>query len=367
MVMGRSLQKAIEAVLNIARWAPSGDNAQPWRFRIKSDGAVEILVSRANPSVYEYREGEPTLISAGALLANIELAAPAFGLRAAWQYVGSSEGVDHIQVDFREDSAASVPDLFDQITRRSVDRRPFRLRALDARQKDLLAGELNPGMQVQWYESLSERWRIAALSGLATNIRLTIPEAFGIHRDIVDWNNRESAYAIPSRALGLDPLTLRLTRWSMANWGRTKLMNGLGAPQMASVQMDFLPGLFSAAYFVIRLERRSQGADAALVESLEVGRTIQRFWLRASKLGLVMQPCVAMLAFWSYAEAGQAFTVLPKGRSVAHNLAGRARATFGAIDDVIFLGRMGWPRSRSASRSTRLPLSQLMADGGIDG
>ena len=69
-------------------------------------------------------------------------------------------------------------------------------------------------MQIQWYDSLSDRRRIAALSALATNIRLTIPETFPIHRSIVDWENRESETAIPSRALGLDPLTLLLTRWS---------------------------------------------------------------------------------------------------------------------------------------------------------
>src|SRR6478735_3274386 len=222
---GQSSPKAVEAVLDIARWAPSGDNAQPWRFRIMGDRQVEVLVRRSNANVYEYRQGEPTLVSAGALLANIALAAPAFGLQARWHYAGSSDGIDRILVDFSDDPAASAPVLFDQIARRSVDRRPVRMQPLTAEQKDLLAAELNPGMQVQWVESLPDRWKMAGLSALATNIRLTIPETFAIHRDIVDWNNRESEHAIPSSALGLDPLTLRLTRWSLAEWRRTSFMN----------------------------------------------------------------------------------------------------------------------------------------------
>src|SRR3954463_11866861 len=121
-----SLPKAIEAVLDLARWAPSGDNAQPWRFRIPGEREVEILVRRSNPNIYEYRQGEPTLISAGALLEKIALAPPAFGMEAAWRYDGSAEGIDHIRVAFRDDSTAAVSDLFHEIRRRSVDRRPYR-------------------------------------------------------------------------------------------------------------------------------------------------------------------------------------------------------------------------------------------------
>jgi hypothetical protein len=214
-------------------------------------------------------------------------------------------------------------------------------------------------MRIQWLERQPDRWKMAGLSALATNIRLTIPETFAIHRDIVDWNNRESEHAIPSSALGLDPLTLRLTRWSLAKWSRTNLMNNLGAPRMASLQMDFLPGLFSAAYFVIRLEGRSGEPGAVL----EAGEAIQRFWLMATKLGLVMQPCVAMLAFWSYATAGRQFTTLSKAQAMAGRLARRAEAVLGLNDQIIFLGRIGWPRSPCPSRSIRLPLARLMEGG----
>ena len=89
--------------------------------------------------------GEPTLISAGALLENIELAAPAFGLKSRWEYAGSAEGMDRIAVNFSDDSTARVPELFDQIRRRSVDRRPFRMRHLDTGQKRLSVRRAEPG------------------------------------------------------------------------------------------------------------------------------------------------------------------------------------------------------------------------------
>lgn len=352
--------KAVESVLEIARWAPSGDNAQPWSFRIKGDREVEVLIRRTNPNIYEYRQGEPTLISAGALLENIEIAAPAYGLKASWRYVGSTDGMDHIAVDFCNNDAASAPELFSEIARRSVDRRPFRLRALTSDQKAQLSEALNRDMRIQWYESLSDRRRIAALSALATNIRLTIPETFDVHRGIVDWEHRQSEHAIPSRALGLDPLTLGLTRWSMVKWSRTKFMNALGAPHFASLQMDFLPGLFCASYFAIRLTRQSGEPDAAVVQAIQAGQAIQRLWLTATKLGLVMQPCVAMLAFWSYHVAGREFTSARKAVAAAGKLAAGAQAIFGECDEIVFLGRIGWARGKSDSRSIRLPLNRLV-------
>lgn len=353
----QAVSKAIEAILDLARWAPSGDNAQPWTFRITGDRGVEVLIRRTNPNIYEYRNGEPTLISAGALLENIEIAAPAFGLKASWRYAASADDIDRIVVFFDDDNTATVSELFGEIPRRSVDRRRFKRDALTSEQKRVLSETLNQDMQVQWYDSLGDRLKIASLSALATNIRLTIPETFDVHRRVVDWDQVESEDKIPSRSLGLDPLTLKLTRWSMRKWSRTKLMNALGAPFFAALQMDLLPGLFCGSYFVIRLIRQPGEPD---VQLLRAGQAIQRFWLAATKLGLVMQPCVAILAFWTYGVARENFTVFPKANNQAFRLATRAQTVFGGNDEIVFMARIGKPRGHSPSRSVRLPLAKLL-------
>jgi hypothetical protein len=277
LMINQPISKAIEEVLDIARWAPSGDNAQPWTFRIKGDREVEVIVRRTNPNIYEYRGGEPTLISVGALIENIRIAAPAFGLKVIWHYSGSADGLDRIALHFADAEVISSPDLFNEIRIRSVDRRRFRMRALTTEQKSQLSEALTPNLRVEWFETLSDRRRMAGLSALSTNIRLTIPEAFEVHRSIVDWENSESERAVPSRALGLDPITLKITRWSMGSWRRTKFMNALGASNFASVQMDFLPGLCSGAYFAIRLERSSTHSNDAVTQKIQAGQSIQRF------------------------------------------------------------------------------------------
>jgi len=40
----------IERILDAAHWAPSGDNAQPWRFEVQTDNRFDVLV-RIEPAM----------------------------------------------------------------------------------------------------------------------------------------------------------------------------------------------------------------------------------------------------------------------------------------------------------------------------
>lgn len=67
-------------ILDLARWAPSGDNTQPWRFEIASDDQVVVHgFDTRQHCVYDL-DGHPSQISLGALLETIALAATRFSL-----------------------------------------------------------------------------------------------------------------------------------------------------------------------------------------------------------------------------------------------------------------------------------------------
>jgi hypothetical protein len=174
-------------------------------------------------------------------------------------------------VALEDDPAASEHPLAGEIQRRSVDRRPYRSRRLTPDDKGALAAALGPDHDVQWHESLGARRQIASLTRLATDIRLRIPETFAIHGRIVDWQRAYSPDAIPSKALGVDAITQKMMRWTLANRERTELANRLGSPFFAGLQMDFLPGLFSAAYFAFRFRRPRESGEAAVTQLLRGG------------------------------------------------------------------------------------------------
>jgi hypothetical protein len=158
-------------------------------------------------------------------------------------------------------------------------------------------------------------------------------------------------------------MTLKIMRWAMADRSRNDFMNRwLASPSMAALQMDILPGIYSAAYFTFRIQDRPAEAKAGASQLLRLGQAVQRFWLTAAQLGLAIQPCVAPLAFAHYGRTGARFTTSERERGTAAKLAKAMDGVFPDASQLAFMGRIGWPKDRRVeTRSTRKPLSELIA------
>ncbi|MFC6668972.1 ThiF family adenylyltransferase [Marinobacterium aestuariivivens] len=76
---------AAEKVLDLARWAPSGDNTQPWRFELVGEKALVVHGSDTRDSVVYDLDGRASQMAIGALLESIEIAASTLGLKAGIQ------------------------------------------------------------------------------------------------------------------------------------------------------------------------------------------------------------------------------------------------------------------------------------------
>lgn len=355
----------VEHILDLARWAPSGDNNQPWRFEVRDDRTVIVHVrDQSHDDVYDYAGGQPTLLSTGMLLETIAIAASGQGRRASWRHADTT-GADHHRIEVQLEPATDVAasPLLPFIRLRTVDRRPYRRKPLTTVQKQALAASLGDELEVSWFESSQERRKMAALNGRATDIRLRIPEAFTVHRRIIDWERGRSPTGIPAGALGLDRMTLGFMRWAMKDWARMRKVNRMpGATIGARLQMDYLPGINCAAHFVLSPRAALPEGTERVPVLLRHGQAIQRFWLTATALGLAMQPWLAPLCFAHYGREGAVFTddasIRAKAAALADALDG---AVPGAGADVLFAGRLGSPTSAHvAPRSVRKPLDALL-------
>ncbi len=355
-------QSPIADILNAARWAPSGDNDQRWQFETLGEDEVAIRLARpAGDNVYEYRGGEPLLLAGGMLIESLRIAASAHGRAMTWRHEGT-DWPDRIVARFPVCASVVADPLYSSLAQRSVDRRRYRARPLDYRERSALREALGDALVLDWYPGLRQRARFARLSAQATRIRLRVPEAFATHRKAVDWLRPLSPTGIPARALGLDRLTLAMLRWSMRSWQRTRLLNRLGGPLMAAFQADYAPILASAACFTVRLNRSAPAPADRMLALLRAGQRLQRFWLTAARLGLALQPLMAMLIFADYGEKRLGFTASAAVQRQAVALAAAFRRVLGAgTGEFVFVGRIGEPRSRQpAFRSVRRPLSELV-------
>jgi sulfur-carrier protein adenylyltransferase/sulfurtransferase len=354
-------QTPIETILDMARWAPSGDNTQPWRFRITGSDRVRLRILDSEDDIYDF-EGRPTLISTGCLIENLRIAAAELGRAFSWSYEPVTDGGRVLNLAFPKDPGTQRDPLHPYLPLRSVDRRAYRLRPLDHDDRRALEAAIDPEFDLIWHESAAERWRMSRINGLASDLRLKIPEAFRVHQRVIDWERRFSPTGIPAGAVGLDRLTLKIMRWGLADWSRMRRLNRPpGSTLMARLQMDYEPGYFSAAHFTIA--RRAPAAeDGEPGELLRLGQSLQRFWLAATARGISLQPTMAPIIFAYYGRRAIPFTAEPSALDKARHLDRKLAAATGRPSEfLLFRGRIGHRKERPLGpRSIRRPLSELI-------
>jgi len=353
----------IRDVLERARWAPSGDNTQPWRFEITSDSSALVhAFDTRDHCVYDL-DGCASRLSHGALLETIALAATRFGCRAT-DAVVDEDARGNVSYDVRlEPSAQRTAEdpLVPFIEKRSVQRRPMRTTPLSAGQKDALQ-RAAAGFTVLWFESVAKRRRIALLNARNAHIRLTIPEAYAVHKAVIEWHARTSVDRLPDASLGADPLLLATMRFAMGNWRRVDLMNRFaGGTLLPRLLLDFLPGMMCSAHFALV----APSAPRTPADFVDAGRAVQRLWLTATQCGLQMQPSYTPLVFARYAREARAFTTSARASAEAMVVAQQLDDALGRSNaaNAVFLGRLGPASSQAApARSLRLPLDRLIVD-----
>lgn len=349
---------ALIRILDLARWAPSGDNTQPWRFEIVGDGRLAVHGHDTREwCVYDY-QGRASQMAHGALLETLRIAATEQGLHAAWTLrEGCPDMAPVYDVHFEPGSLDPDP-LLAFITSRVVQRRPMRTTPLTSVQKDMLARAVAPGYRLRVFEPLARRWEVAKLLWQSAGIRLTCPEAYRVHREIIEWGARFSQDRIPEQAVGVDPLTAKLMQWVMQSWGRVEFFNRYLAGTIAPrVQLDLLPGLMCAAHALLIADRPPQ----KLVDFVEAGRALQRLWLTASSLGLSLQPEMTPVIFRWYVQDGCSISTASAIDAVARKMNARfdCVADEGADARFMFFCRIGHA-SPPVSRSLRKDLVDLM-------
>lgn len=356
----------VEQILDLARWAPSGDNTQPWRFEIVSDDHVVVHgFDTRDHCVYDLT-GRPSQISIGALLETIRIAASGRGLAAhISRRMEMPEARPTFDVRFERDPVVQPSELLPFVTIRSVQRRAMRTRPLTASERADLERSVGPGFELVWFESWRDRARIAALLFESAKIRLTIPEAYEVHRSVIEWNARFSVDRIPEQAVGLDPLTTTLMRWVMRDWRRVEFFNRfLGGTIMPRLQLDLIPALACAAHVVLLARKEPRSVD----DHVNAGGAVQRFWLAATSLGLQHQPEITPLIFRGYARGGLAFSRVAAAQHAAGLIGAKLEQLIDVsrLDRAVWMGRVGVGPS-PVPRSLRLPLKVLIRSPGDSG
>ena len=349
--------EVVEQILDLARWAPSGDNAQPWRFEI-IDGSRFVIHGRdtRDHCIYDL-DGRSSQLALGALIETAAIAASRFGLDLqARRRPDGNAARPTFDVELRPVPGLVADALWRFIPERSVQRRPLSRRALSGAQHEALQAAVGPAYELVCFEG-AQRWSWAQLLWANAGLRLRLPEAFETHRSVIEWGARFSRTRLPDQALGVDGLTLVVMHTAMADWRRIRFMNRwLGGTLMPRLLMDLVPALACAAHIALIAREPVASVD----DHVASGRAVQRFWLQATRLGLQHQPAATPLVFARYLREGRHFTADTQELRLAQTLAARLDGLLGGrSDQTVWLGRIGLGPA-AESRSVRRPLSELL-------
>ena len=349
----------IEKILDEARWAPSGDNTQPWRFEVVNGQHIVVHGRDTRDHCVYDLQGHASQLSIGALMETISITASVHNLAIdCCRRLNVPDTTPTFDVRLQY-SADLEPDPLSPFVRaRTVQRRAMRLRRLDRHEIECLEASIGPAFKIAWMDHFSKRLQTTLLTFKTAGLRLSLPEAYEVHSNVIEWCARYSDDKIPDQAIGTSPLTTSLMRWALQSWRRVAFLNRyLGGTLAPRIELELIPGLACASHFVILAPKPPESID----DFISAGRKVQRFWLTATELGLHIQPEMTPLIFHEYMLDDIRFSKTD-GMFESAEAIGRQLTNLIGVEEskrAVFMGRIG-SGSTPRSRSTRLPLNKLL-------
>ncbi len=293
------MHNKIIGIVEIAVYAPSGENSQPWRFEIfKNTLYVYNLPKRDNP-IYNYRQ-RGSYLAHGALIQNISIVAPSFGLIAEIHLFPDQQDTDLVaQISFRE--ALTVNSEWESVIKqRSTNRKKYKNEKLDQEIIEKLKKSVE-GMShcdTLFIEDTETITKIASYVSVPDRIMLEYKPLHDTIFDNICWTDTENE----KRKMGLFVKTMELAppeqvvfrllkHWSVARCARV-----VGLPKFIS-QENAKKYSTGSVYAVFVVEDK----DDAYVYA---GMAMQQLWLTAITSGLVAHPLAALSYLYESIHAG---------------------------------------------------------------
>lgn len=336
--------------------APSGDNAQPWKFHTLPTGLTVHMVPERDMSFFNIRQ-IATLISCGAAAENAALAAGSLGFGADVE-LPDKIGTDNLVATVHLSEGGREEPLADAIWERCTNRRLYKRTVVSEGMLERLRGEAE-SLGCRLYAVKGETLKtLARVVSQADRIRT---EHQGLHEhfnSMVRFTNEEALEKLDGLPLknlygGIaGEIFLKLTR----DWERMRVANALGFGRIVAAHSA--KGItHSGAACLITAPGLSWN------DFVTGGRALQRCWLKLTDLGLAMQPMTALTLFRLRWILEGPDTFAPDHRTMLRGLWPEFDRMFPEADfrseGQVMLFRIGWARPVEYGTHRR-PLGDFM-------
>ncbi len=357
--------------VEIARWAPSGGNAQPWRLvRLSSPSdlcfrlLVDPLYAKA-PSNLDL-DGAASLIALGAFFESLDLVARLDGAELQVQGLHDSSDFFAWSIDFKVSQAAaespSPPALISSantVLRRTTNRFAYLEKEVPEEFCEWMCLDFKQrGFALKFFESADERAQIIEHLSALEKIRWEQPAFLSsVLEELKEQPAEEDTQGIPFSQLPLrwnEVLLIRALKSQRWLWNLMPLgISGQIAKSAVKVPIQGAPSFF----YIHPLSVASQAQGKGF---FDLGRSMQRLWLAAEEKGLALQPLAGHLLPHQALKNPAAFRLTAKQEVVMAKVAGRFQELWGLdLMQPLFGFRMGYP-TQAAPTSFRKGVDEIL-------
>ncbi|MEK7650048.1 MAG: nitroreductase family protein [Patescibacteria group bacterium] len=323
------MREDVEKILNIAIWAPSGDNSQPWRFEVLG-GQINVLnVPTKDTSLYNHNQ-RASLVACGALVENIKIAASHFGYEVSISLFPGGYDSDLVATIFLVQKHQNSNFLYSWITKRVSNRKPYKTDRLTDDEKSELISAASSFGDIRILIA-DDRGLIAMLADAASVNERVVLENKKLRQflfDHITWSTKEDiekkGFFVKTLELkGAQIIGFRLFRYQFF----VRILNKLGISRLVSRDNA---KLYKQSGVIVAITAPSDSPQSYL----KSGMAMQRFWLTATEMNLGVQPLTGIGFLYFRIKSGGK-EIAPHHAELIQTAYMQIAKGFGVTSDVI--------------------------------
>lgn len=339
-------RETVERILKAGIHAPSGDNTQPWSFRIDGDVIVIFAHPEKDHPILNV-EGRGTLLATGALIENLVIAAKHEGLDASVRYFERTGETAHILLSHGLEKGHV---LHHAIEKRHTHRGPY-TKDLSSSHREALVPHAEPHCRIVVVTEQARMRDIANAAVLMEKAALSTKKLHYHFFKSILWKGHENEegksglYLKTTELPTLVQMLFRLIRF----WPIMRIFRFLGLPHMAAkANADVYAS--SGAMVAILLDRTEPS------DFIAAGRCMQRVWLLATHAGLAAQPLAGLVYLAEYLTCSNDTDFEPTLKEEVLQARTKIHSVLGETDGTIaMMLRVGIPLAGASARTRRRP------------
>ena len=278
--------ETVSRVVEAARWAPTPDNWQPWRFHWTGE-CIELFWDFEVGTSFLDVDHCVAFLSVGGAVTNMEIVAGEEGYGLVVDLSSECRSDCPAARIFFKPAARRSSSLAAMIPERCTNRRPYRREPLESSLIECLRILGNHGSKAR-FTLLAERHEIEKMGSLAGDFDQFFLQHREIHDVIFRWIRWTEDEVLQTRdGLPLSSLELsnsdRFGMYLIRKWDRAKVIGSLGMRRRLAKRAGDLY-TSSGAFGVVALSEPT--AEAAF----EAGQIVEKIWLVSTERNLAFQP-----------------------------------------------------------------------------